>query len=65
MTSIPNRRAAVTVTSGPLAATVSFVDGHPFEVFFTARGKSGTDIDTLLSDLGIVISKAMQDYSTP
>jgi hypothetical protein len=65
MWSLPTRRHAVNVEVGPFVATIGFRDnGNPCEVFFTARGKSGTDIDDLLYELGVAISKAMQHEAT-
>lgn len=34
--------------------------GHPVEVMLTTGGKIGSDIDQLLVDLGVSISRAMQ-----
>jgi hypothetical protein len=47
-----------------LAVTVSFdpETGGPCEVFFTQRGKSGTDLDNCLYDIGVAASKIIQEY---
>jgi len=59
----PPRRPSQSVEVGPFIATVSFdpQTKAPIEVFFTARAKSGTDIDELLYEMGVSISKVMQD----
>jgi hypothetical protein len=58
---IPSRRPCVTETVGPFAITVGFDPwGRPFEVFITARGKSGTELDDHLYELGVAASKVMQ-----
>lgn len=59
--SLPNRRPSETANVGPFAVTVGFDPaGHPCEVFITARGKSGTELDSLLYELGVTASKMMQ-----
>lgn len=59
---IPTRRPCETATVGPFAVTVSYHPGthHPFEVFITARGKSGTALDDHLYEIGVTASKMMQ-----
>lgn len=59
----PPRRPSQSVEVGPFIATVSFdpQSKAPIEVFFTARAKSGTDIDDLLYEMGVEISRMMQD----
>jgi hypothetical protein len=56
----PNRRPCITEEIGKFAISVSFVEGKPYEVFFVKRGKSGTEIEELLHDLGVAASKIMQ-----
>lgn len=64
--SAPNRRHSVTQQVGPFAVTVGFTQDHtgawtvPFEVFITARGKSGTELDELLYEMGTTASAMMQ-----
>jgi len=66
MTGMPNRRFCVTEQIGPFSVSVGFVQGTqgewdvPVEVFVTARGKSGTELDTHLYDIGVAASKIMQ-----
>lgn len=61
MKDLPSRRRCVNVEVGPFVIAVGFTEDHsPCEVFFTARGKSGTDIDDLLYEMGVAISKTMQ-----
>jgi len=63
---LPNRRPCVTETipapqfKTEFAVSVSFNDGHPCEVFVVQRGKSGTEIEALLHDLGVAASRIMQ-----
>ena len=63
---IPDRRFTVTEQIGPFAVSVGFKQDHlgewtiPFEVFITARGKSGTELDDHLYELGVRASKLMQ-----
>lgn len=63
---IPDRRYTVTEQIGPFAVSVGFKQDHlgnwtiPFEVFITARGKSGTELDDHLYELGVRASKLMQ-----
>lgn len=58
---IGNRRPCETESVGPFAVTVGFdLEGKPFEVFITARGKSGTQLDDHLYELGVAASKMMQ-----
>lgn len=68
MTDLPNRRPCVNVGIGERDGREMFVasvgfnpeTGAPCEVFITARGKSGTDVDQLLYELGVSVSKIMQ-----
>jgi len=57
-----NRRHAVTFSKGPFTVTVGFnpETAAPCELFFTSRGKSGTDLDTILYEIGITASLIMQ-----
>lgn len=57
---IPNRLVCITTDIGPFAVTMSFVDGHAVEMFMTDRGKSGTQLDDILYELGVTVSKMMQ-----
>jgi hypothetical protein len=63
---IPHRRFTTTEQVGPFAVSVGFKQDHlgnwtiPFEVFVTARGKSGTELDGHLYEIGIAASKMMQ-----
>lgn len=63
---IPTRRLTITNQVGPFAVSVGFKQDHlgewtiPFEVFVTARGKSGTELDDYLYEIGVVASKTMQ-----
>jgi len=63
---IPARRLTITNQVGPFAVSVGFKQDHtgewtiPFEVFVTARGKSGTELDDYLYEIGVVASKTMQ-----
>jgi hypothetical protein len=67
MTDPPNRRPSITdevVGNGfKLAVTVGFDPqfGHPVEVFLTKRGKSGSDLEATLYELGVLASKIMQE----
>ena len=58
---LPNRRESVHQRVGPFVVTVSFhPNGYPCEVFISQRAKSGTELDDLLYELGVTISKIMQ-----
>jgi len=63
---IPTRRLTITNQVGPFAVSVGFKQDHtgswtvPFEVFVTARGKSGTELDGHLYEIGVAASKIMQ-----
>ena len=58
---IPNRRPCITETVGPFAVSVGFDPwGRAFEVFISARAKSGTELEQHLYDLGVTASKIMQ-----
>lgn len=60
MSELPTRRRCENSDVGPFTVSVGFVAGHPCEVFVTARGKSGTDLDDWLYELGVKASKIMQ-----
>lgn len=63
---IPTRRATITQQIGPFAVSVGFKQDHmgewtvPFEVFISARGKSGSELDGHLYEIGVAASKLMQ-----
>ena len=63
---IPDRRFTETQQIGPFAVSVGFRQDHlgnwtiPFEVFITARGKSGSELDDHLYEIGVAASKMMQ-----
>ena len=63
---IPDRRYTETQQIGPFAVSVGFKQDHlgnwtiPFEVFVSARGKSGTELDDHLYEIGVAASKMMQ-----
>jgi hypothetical protein len=63
---IPERRFTVTEQIGPFAVSVGFKQDNagewtiPFEVFITARGKSGSELDGHLYEIGVAASKLMQ-----
>ena len=67
MSDPPDRRPSITdEVSGDgfeLAVTVGFDPnfGNPCEVFMTKRGKSGTELETTLYELGVLASKIMQE----
>jgi hypothetical protein len=67
MSDPPDRRPSITdEVSGDgfeLAVTVGFDPGfgNPCEVFMTKRGKSGTELEATLYELGVLASKIMQD----
>jgi len=67
MSDPPNRRPSITdEVSGDgfeLAVTVGFDPdfGNPCEVFLTKRGKSGTELEATLYQLGVLASKIMQE----
>lgn len=62
----PNRRFSVNEQVGPFVVTVGFTQDHrgewtvPFEAFISARGRSGTELDGHLYEVGIKLSKLMQ-----
>ena len=68
MDKIPNRRPCITEKVGKFAVTVSFMPdkrakdlcGTPIEMFVTKRGRSGTELEEDLYDLGTAASKLMQ-----
>lgn len=63
---LPARRYCVTEQVGPFSVSVGFVRGNlgewdvPAEVFITARGKSGTELEAHLYAIGVAASKIMQ-----
>ena len=63
---IPNRRFTVTEQVGPFAVSVGFKQDHrgewtiPFEVFVSERGKSGSELDGHLYEIGVAASALMQ-----
>tara|TARA_Y100000310_G_scaffold224809_1_gene226685 strand:+ start:692 stop:979 length:288 start_codon:yes stop_codon:yes gene_type:complete len=67
MSDPPNRRPSITdevVGDGyEFAVTVGFDPefGNPCEVFMTKRGKSGTELEATLYELGVLASKIMQE----
>ena len=64
---IPNRRYSVNEQVGPFVVTVGFKQDHngewtvPFEAFVSSRGRSGTELDDHLYNLGVAVSKLMQN----
>ena len=55
------RTPTVNCDVGPFTVSVGFDDaGDPFQVFFTARGRSGTGLEDHLYEMGVTISKIMQ-----
>lgn len=68
---LPGRRELDTVelVVGPHLFDVSFgyfeADGRVSEIFFSGRLKSGQDLDTILMDLGIAISRGLQVRPEP
>ena len=67
---MPNRRPAMTTTiefeQQKLCGTIGYdpETGLPREAFFSARAKSGTLLEGLLYDAGVLLSLALQ-YGTP
>ena len=67
MSDPPNRRPSITdevIGDGyEFAVTVGFDPefGNPCEVFMTKRGKSGTELEATLYELGVLASKIMQE----
>jgi hypothetical protein len=63
----PNRRPNITDEvrgdGFELAVTVGFDPdfGNPCEVFLTKRGKSGSELEATLYELGVLASKIMQE----
>ena len=57
-----NRRHCVTQDLGQFAVSVGYDPdtGKVCEVFFTDRGKSGTELESTLYDVGVFLSKALQ-----
>ncbi len=62
MTDLPNRRPVVHERVGKFIISVGFHPrtGHPIEMFISKRGKSGTELDDHLYDIGVAASKIMQ-----
>lgn len=66
VTQAPNRRFSVNEQVGPFVVTVGFTQDHrgewtvPFEAFISARGRSGTELDEHLYNIGVAASKMMQ-----
>lgn len=62
MTDLSNRRHAVNFATGPFVVTVGFdpKTGAACELFITSRGKTGTELDDWLYELGVTASKIMQ-----
>lgn len=64
---LPNRREhrsqQFSTPFGEMTVCVGFdpETGHPVEVFVTQRTKSGTALDDFLYEIGVTISKLMQD----
>lgn len=64
---LPNRRPCVTIPVeteiDKFYATISYhpETGVPCEVFMTGRGKIGQTMDGVLHDLGVAISKELQN----
>ena len=64
---LPNRREhrsqGFTTPFGEMTVCVGFdpQTGHPIEVFVTQRTKSGTALDDFLYEIGVTISKLMQE----
>ena len=67
MSDPPNRRTSftdeVTGEGYEFAVTVGFdpAFGNACEVFLTKRGKSGTELEATLYELGVLASKMMQE----
>jgi hypothetical protein len=67
MSDPPNRRPSITdevIGDGfDFAVTVGFDPqfGNACEVFLTKRGKSGSDLEATLYELGVLASKIMQE----
>lgn len=70
MIDLPKRRLCVTEQVGPFAVSVGFIQDHngewtvPCEVFVQARGKTGTELDGYLYEIGVKASKLMQAKET-
>jgi len=66
VTQAPTRRFSVNEQVGPFVVTVGFTQDHrgdwtvPFEAFISARGRSGTELDEHLYDVGVKLSRLMQ-----
>ena len=66
VTQAPNRRFSVNEEVGPFVISVGFTQDHtgawtvPFEAFVSARGRSGTELDGHLYNLGVAVSGLMQ-----
>ena len=67
MSDPPHRRPSITDEvrgeGFELAVTVGFDPdfGNPCEVFLTKRGKSGSELEATLYELGVLASKIMQE----
>ena len=58
---VPKRRHCINERTKNFHFSVGFnKEWQPVEVFITGRGKSGTDLDVELYELGLKISKLMQ-----
>ena len=59
--SMPTRRHCINARTDSFHFSVGFnKEWQPVEVFITGRGKSGTDLDVELYELGVKVSKIMQ-----
>jgi hypothetical protein len=60
---IPNRRPTINQEVGCFIVSVSFdpETNKPIELWFSKRAKSGTELEQHLYDLGVAISKLMQN----
>jgi len=56
-----DRRQGVNIESGPFIVTVSKDEHGKREVFFVSRAKLGGELDLILRDMFIQISKELQD----
>ena len=61
-----NRRPCIHERVGPFVVTVGYdpETWQPCEVFISERTKSGTELEQHLYDLGVAISKIMQNKPT-
>jgi len=64
--SLPDRRPSEVISAwtrfGRVHATISYhpETGLPCEFFFTGRGTTGQEVDDILYELGVGLSKALQ-----